>query len=174
MTRSRRAHHSCWRLRCDCPSFSRRACMAQVAENFLRTVLKSGLLDRDQLQTALRGVPKAGRGDPLQLADHLVKHGKLSAFQAKKLLQGVYHGLILDHFQVLAPIGRGGMGTVYLAQDTRTHQKLALKVLSPKRARQEDKYLARFQREMTLSQRVSHPNLARSLEVGVYQGVYFI
>ena len=76
------------------------------------------------------------------LAEHLVKQGKLSRFQARKLMQGSYRGLVLGPFQVLAPIGRGGMGAVYLARDHRSGKLLALKVLPPERARAEERILA--------------------------------
>jgi eukaryotic-like serine/threonine-protein kinase len=82
--------------------------------------------------------------------------------------------LMLGPYQILTPIGRGGMGSVYLALDTRAAQHVALKVLPPKKAREEERYLARFRREMELSQRVRHPHLALTYEVGVYQGVYYI
>jgi len=49
-----------------------------------------------------------------------------------------------------------------------------LKVLPPKKARKEERLLARFLREMELCQRVAHPHLAQTYEVGVSQGVYFI
>jgi serine/threonine protein kinase len=145
-----------------------------AVDNFLKTILRSGLLTREQLQAALRSVPRAQRGDPKALADHLVKAGKLSRFQARKLLEGTAVGLKLGPFQVLAPIGKGGMGTVYLARDSRSEQLLALKVLSPKRAREEERILARFRREMEMCQRVAHPNLAWTFEVGVCQGVHYI
>ena len=66
----------------------------------------------------------------------------------------------------MTPIGRGGMGCVYLARDTRDERHVAVKVLPPKKAREEERLLARFQREMAMSQRVSHPHLARTLEAG--------
>ena len=59
-----------------------------AVEGFLKTVLRSGLLDRAQLQEALRDVPLEQRGDPRALADHLVRKGKLSRFQAVKFLRG--------------------------------------------------------------------------------------
>jgi serine/threonine protein kinase len=145
-----------------------------AVDDFLKTVLRSGLLDREQLQTALRAVPQAQRGDSDALADHLVKTGKLSRFQARKLLEGTALGLKLGPYQVLAPIGKGGMGTVYLARDSRSDQLLALKVLPPKRAREEERILARFRREMDMCYRVAHPSLAWTYEVGVWQGVYYI
>jgi serine/threonine protein kinase len=143
-------------------------------DDFLKTILRSGLLDREQLKADLRNVPLEQRQDPQALAEHLIKSGKLSRFQAHKLLEGTALGLKLGPFQVLAPIGKGGMGTVYLARDSRSGQLLALKVLPPKRAREEERVLARFRREMEMCQRVAHPNLAWTYEVGVCQGVYYI
>ena len=57
---------------------------------------------------------------------------------------------------------------------TRSQLLVALKVLPPKRAREEERLLARFRREMDMCQRVSHPHLAWAYEVGVCQGVYYI
>jgi eukaryotic-like serine/threonine-protein kinase len=145
-----------------------------AVDDLLKRVLRSGLLDREQLQASLRGVPSELRADPDAVANHLVQMGKLSRFQASKLLQGIALGLVIGPFQVLAPIGRGGMGTVYLARDKRSDQLLALKVLPPKRAREEERLLARFRREMEMCQRVSHPHIAWTYEVGVFRGVYYI
>jgi hypothetical protein len=145
-----------------------------AVDDFLKTVLRSGLLDREQLQQALRGVPLDQRDNPDLLAGHLVRAGKLTHFQSRKLLQGTALGLVLGPFHVLAPIGKGGMGTVYLARDRRSEQLLALKVLPPKRAREEERLLARFRREMEMCQRVAHPNIAWTCEVGLCQGVYYI
>src|SRR5207248_4689373 len=141
---------------------------------FLKSVLRSGLLDREGLRSALRGAPREQRDDALALADHLVKTGHLSRFQARKLLKGAALGLILGPYQVLAPIGRGGMGTVYMARDSRSGGLVALKVLPPHRARAEGRMLARFQREMELSRRVAHPHLAWTHEVGQVRSVYYI
>ncbi|HYT89641.1 MAG TPA: serine/threonine-protein kinase [Gemmataceae bacterium] len=148
--------------------------MAQAVDRFLKMVQRSGLLTREQLQADLRAVPKDRRGDPQALAEHLVKAGKLSRFQALKLLKGAPQGLILGPFQVLAPIGKGGMGSVYLARDARNGQLVALKVLPPKRARKEERLVARFEREKDLSQRVRHPHLARTYEAGDVNDIHYI
>jgi serine/threonine protein kinase len=145
-----------------------------AVSRFLKAVLRSGLLDREQLQQAVTAAPPERRGNADALADYLVKTGKLSRFQSRKLLKGVTRGLTLGPFQVLAPLGRGGMSTVYLGRDNRSQQLVALKVLPPKRARQEDRLRARFLREMELCYRVAHPHLAWTYEVGVCHGVYYI
>ncbi|HZV04035.1 MAG TPA: serine/threonine-protein kinase [Gemmataceae bacterium] len=145
-----------------------------TVEGFLKTVLRSGLLDRGQLQEALRDVPLNRRDDPQALADHLVRKGKLSRFQASRILKGIGRGLLLSHYQVLAPIGRGGMSTVYLARDDRSGELVALKLLPPSRWRDQERLLARFQREMELSRLVAHPHLAWTHESGFCMGVYYI
>ena len=145
-----------------------------AVDGFLKTVLRSGLLTREQLQSELRGVPREQRSDPKVLADHLIRKGKLTRFQARKLLEGTALGLVLGCFQILAPIGRGGMGTVYLARDSRSQELLALKILAPRRAREEPRILARFRREMEMCRRVAHPHLAWTCDVGVCQGVHYI
>ncbi len=145
-----------------------------TVDDFLRTVLRSGLLGRAELQAALRDVPRGQREDPSCLAEHLIHAGKLSRFQAAKLLKGTALGLVLGPYQVLAPIGKGGMSTVYLCRDERTQQLLALKVLPPRKARLENRMLVRFQREMKMSQLVGHPHVAWTCEVGAYRGVHYI
>lgn len=145
-----------------------------AVEKFLKMVLRSGLLTREQLQDALRPAPADSRGNPTLLAGYLVKVGKLSRFQARKLLEGVSLGLVLGPYQILAPLGRGGIGVVYLARDTRNQQLVALKVLPPKRARAKEKLLARFLREMELCKRVASPHVAWTHDVGVCQGIYYI
>lgn len=145
-----------------------------TVDHFLRTVLRSGVLTRDQLQASIRKAAPEQRQNAETLAEHLIATGDLSRFQAGKLLRGMAGGLVLGHYQILAPLGRGGMGTVYLARDARSQMLIALKVLPPKKAREEQRLLARFRREMEMCTRVSHPHLAWALEVGLCQGVYFI
>ncbi len=145
-----------------------------TVDDFLRIVMRSGLLAREQLQQSLRTLPVEQRGSASLVARHLVKQGKLSQFQAGKLLRGTCKGLLLGPFQVLAPIGRGGMGTVYLARDQRSNQLVALKILPPRRARTEERILCRFRREMEMCQRLAHKNLAWTYEVGLCQGVHYI
>ncbi|MFO0845969.1 MAG: serine/threonine-protein kinase [Gemmataceae bacterium] len=144
------------------------------AEEFLRHVLRSGLLDRDELKAALRGTPREQRTDSQALADHLVRAGKLTRFQAGRLLKGISQGLIFGPFRVLSPIGRGGMGKVFLVRDTRSRQLVALKILPPRLARNEERMLARFRREMDLSQKVAYHHIAWTYEVGEFRGVPYI
>lgn len=145
-----------------------------AADLFLRNLLRSGLLRREELDSALRVMPAYDRNDSHALSDQLIRAGVLTRFQAFKLLQGAPMGLVLGPFQILAPLGKGGMGCVYLARDSRNRQLVALKVLPPKRAKEEERLRVRFQREMNLSRMLIHPHLARSYEAGIHQGVHYI
>ncbi len=143
-----------------------------TVEGFFKAVLRSGLFDQPHLDVVLAGVPADQRESAQTLADYLVRKGKLSRYQAKKLLQGAAVGLVLGPYQVLAPIGKGGMGVVYLARDQRSDRLAALKVLAPHKA--EGRVLARFLREMDISQKVNDPHIALTYEVGKYHGAHFI
>ncbi len=145
-----------------------------AVDDFLRKVLRSGLLDREQLKGTLRSLAKDRRDLVPAISDHLIQANKLTRFQVHKITQGITLGLVLGPYRLLAPIGRGGMGTVYVALDTRSGQHVALKILPPKIARQEERLLVRFQREMELSQKIQHANLARTLEAGVFQNIHYI
>jgi serine/threonine protein kinase len=139
---------------------------------FLKTLARSGLFAADDLRQLIQELPPEVRVDARTLADRLVRSGRLSRFQARKLIRGAYRGLVLGPYQVLAPIGKGGMSTVYLARDSGDNHLVALKVLST--GRTESRFLARFRREMDLSRRVIHPNLCRTFEAGDHGGVLFI
>ncbi len=145
-----------------------------TVEGFLKTVIKSGLFTSEQLHGAVKAVPPDQLKDAQTLADHLVKTGKLTRFQANKLLQGITKGLVLGTYHLLSPIGKGGMGAVFLARDSRTQTLVAVKVLPPKKARAEERMLVRFRREMEICQKVDHPNLTRTFESGVHEDVNYI
>jgi serine/threonine-protein kinase len=65
------------------------------------------------------------------------------------------------------------MGKVYLAVDN-DRRNVAIKVLPPRKALEEANVLKRFRREMELSQRCVHPNLARTIAVGNDGDVYYM
>jgi serine/threonine protein kinase len=146
----------------------------QAVEQFLQAIERSGLLPPAAIGKVVASAPAAARTDPQQLADHFVRLGRLSHFQARKLLDGTPAGLVLGPYQIVMPIGKGGMGTVYLARDGRSPRLLALKVLPPKKARRHERLLARFRREMEMSRKVAHPNLTQTFDVGLAEGVYYI
>jgi serine/threonine protein kinase len=69
-------------------------------------------------------------------------------------------GTRLGPYEILAPIGAGGMGEVYRAKDTKLKREVALKVLPDSFARDQER-LARFQREAEVLASLNHPNIAQ-------------
>ncbi|MGH9855135.1 MAG: protein kinase domain-containing protein, partial [Blastocatellia bacterium] len=64
----------------------------------------------------------------------------------------------LGHFRILSQLGKGGMGEVYLAEDSRLRRKVALKLLLKEFAGQEDR-LRRFEQEARAASALNHPNI---------------
>src|SRR5215472_6163027 len=68
-------------------------------------------------------------------------------------------GSRLGHYEVVAPIGAGGMGEVYRAKDTKLGRDVAIKVL-PESFAQDPARMARFEREAKVLASLNHPNIA--------------
>ena len=68
-------------------------------------------------------------------------------------------GQTLTHYKILEPIGAGGMGEVYRAQDTRLEREVAIKVL-PEDLADDEERLRRFEREAKTLASLNHPNVA--------------
>src|SRR5215813_9247309 len=84
----------------------------------------------------------------------------------------LHTGLKLAHYEILAPLGAGGMGEVYRARDSRLDRDVAVKVL-PERLANTREALARFEREAKTLAALSHPNLVAIFDVGTDQGITF-
>ncbi|MEP7273750.1 MAG: serine/threonine-protein kinase, partial [Acidobacteriota bacterium] len=81
-----------------------------------------------------------------------------------------------DHvgpFEILALLGKGGMGEVYLAQDTRLRRKVALKVL-PSHLTDDPERLRRFNQEAQAVSALNHPNIITIHEIGQVEGTCYI
>jgi hypothetical protein len=81
--------------------------------------------------------------------------------------------LIADRFRIIAPLGRGGMGEVYRAEDVKLGQQVALKFLSRDLEHDRDR-LHRLYGEVRLGRQVSHPNVCRLYDIVEYEGSHFI
>jgi len=79
----------------------------------------------------------------------------------------------LDHYQILAEVGQGGMATVYRAQNQQTGEEVALKVLSPTIAG-DKRFIRRFRREGGLLARMSHPNIVPVFDYGESHGFVYL
>ncbi len=82
-------------------------------------------------------------------------------------------GKLVGHYRVLEFLGRGGMGEIYLAEDTKLDRKVALKLLPAKFTSDTDR-LARFQREARAASALNHPNILTIYEIGEASAKHFI
>src|SRR5579884_1513442 len=76
----------------------------------------------------------------------------------------------LGPYEIIAPLGAGGMGEVYRARDTRLDREVAVKILRADVAGDPDRR-ARFEREARTVAALSHPNIVALYEVGSTEGV---
>jgi TolB-like protein/predicted Ser/Thr protein kinase/Flp pilus assembly protein TadD len=82
-------------------------------------------------------------------------------------------GQEVAQYRILAKLGAGGMGVVYLAQDARLERRVALKVLPTEFALDEER-IARFEREARAVAALSHPGIAVLYEIGEADGIHYL
>ncbi len=84
----------------------------------------------------------------------------------------IYEGKIA-HYKILRKIGSGGMGEVYLAEDTRLNRKVALKLLPSEFTNDNDR-VRRFEREAKAASALNHPNILTIYDIGQFNSSSFI
>ncbi len=81
-------------------------------------------------------------------------------------------GTRLGAYEIIAPLGEGGMGTVYRALDTRLHRTVAVKVLSVDLA--DEAARRRFQREAQMASSLNHPHILTVHDAGDFEGRQYL
>ncbi|VTR93901.1 serine threonine protein kinase with pasta sensor : Putative uncharacterized protein OS=Gemmata sp. Wa1-1 PE=4 SV=1: Pkinase: WD40: WD40: WD40 [Gemmata massiliana] len=137
--------------------------------DFLDLVRTSGLIDENTLARVSDEFP----AEPIACAEKLVSAEVLTPFQAKQILAGRVRGLVLGQYRVLGPLGKGGMGVVYLAEHVDLGRKVAIKVLNEEQAR-EKLGLERFFREARAVAALDHPNIVRLHDITQAAGTHFL
>jgi serine/threonine-protein kinase len=82
-------------------------------------------------------------------------------------------GTRISHYKIVSPLGAGGMGEVYLAEDTKLGRHVALKLL-PREHTQNEERLRRFKQEAKAASSLNHPNILTIHEVGEADNQHFI
>ena len=102
-----------------------------------------------------------------QNADSFLESAPLLAIKA------LGPGVNLGKFEIVELVGRGGMGEVYRARDTRLKRDVAIKVLPADLARDPDR-IARFEREARAASALNHPNIVSVYDIGRDNDTYWI
>jgi len=90
-------------------------------------------------------------------------------------VQSIAPGRILqDRFRILAPLGAGGMGTVWKAHDERLGEMVAIKILPAQVMAAEPDRVEQFRQEITLARRITHRNVLRTHELLELEGAWAI
>lgn len=82
-------------------------------------------------------------------------------------------GQQIDNYRIVRQLGSGGMGEVYLADDTKLNRQVALKLLPPKFTVNPDR-VRRFEREARAASALNHPNIVTIFEIGQSDSAHFI
>ena len=96
-----------------------------------------------------------------------------SFLETSALTEIVRPGITLGNFQIIERIGRGGMGEVWRAHDSRLKRDVAIKLLPLALARDPDR-VARFEIEARAASALNHPNIVSVYDIGSENGVYWI
>jgi serine/threonine protein kinase len=137
-----------------------------AVDQFLSLLERSRLLPEEQAQRLVDEFNESGSfDDSKKIADELVSREVLTSWQAGMLLQGKHRGFILGAYRILKPLGKGGMGAVFLAEHQRMRRRCAIKVLPSDHSKRESSLLDRFYREAQAVAALDHPNIVRAYDV---------
>jgi serine/threonine protein kinase len=147
---------------------------ATVVE-FLDLVRKSGVLEDQRLDAYAEKLraDNALPADPPRAAGALVRDGLLTMFQAEQILQGKWRRFTIGKYKVLARLGSGGMGSVYLCEHKFMRRRVAVKVLPTAKA-SDPSCLERFYREAKAIAALDHPNIVHAYDIDQDENLHFI
>ena len=121
---------------------------------------------RPEVEMLLSGEPLAGsfiESPPFEAAAAVVAERQV----------GLLNGRVIGHYRIVTSLGAGGMGEVYLAEDTRLKRRVAIKFLRPGSAGDE-RASRRLMREAQAAATLDHPNICSVYEVGRDDGLDYI
>jgi eukaryotic-like serine/threonine-protein kinase len=146
----------------------------EATRSFVRNSLAAGLVSIDDLKKVVMSLmSESDQFDPQRLATGLMCAGMLTPWQANKLLAGKCRGFYLGSYRLLRPLGKGGMGVVYLGEHHVMKRLMALKILPPE-ATQDPRRIERFKAEARACAQLDHPNIVRAYDFSEAGGKLYI
>ena len=139
-------------------------------QTFVSGVQRSGLVDESDVKDWLNELQPS---DARAFAKALVKRQRLTRFQAQALLQGRHQHLVLGNYEVLEPLGEGGMGRVFKARHRQLRRVVCLKVLHAA-DRKSPQLVQRFRREAETVAALSHPNIVVAHDADDADGIPYL
>jgi serine/threonine-protein kinase len=141
-----------------------RPVLDEATRSFVRRSLEAGLVElADLKKVVVSMMAESDSFTPSRLANGLVGAGVLTQWQAKKLLSGRSRGFYLGGYRLLRPLGKGGMGIVYLGEHHVMKRLMALKILPPE-AVADTRRIERFKSEARACAQLDHENIVRAYD----------
>ncbi|EMI57035.1 serine/threonine-protein kinase [Rhodopirellula sallentina] len=141
-----------------------RPILDEETRSLVKRALASRVLTLEEIKTVVASLmTEDAHVDSQRLADGLRNAGLLTRWQASKLLSGKSRGFFLGAYKLLRPLGRGGMGMVYLGEHQVMKRQMALKVLPPD-ALKDTRRIERFKEEARASAQLDHINIVRAYD----------
>lgn len=141
-------------------------------QKFIDLCVAKGLAEQKTLQMAWQSAQRDGR----PVGEVLVESGVLPAptvVALQRELDQELTGTAIAGFRIVRKLGQGGMGTVYLAEQTSLRRQVALKVVAPQFAA-DAQAVDRFMREARTAAAVNHPNIISVIDVGYDNGQLYM
>jgi serine/threonine protein kinase len=138
---------------------------------FVEAVRQTGLLPPGDMD-ALAAAAAAPDADPEGLARDLVRRGRLTAYQVRRLWQGRGGELTLNQYVLMDRLGEGGMGEVFRAKHTRLDRDVALKVMRREKMANPEA-VKRFRREIRAAATLAHENVVMAYDADQSGDVHF-
>ncbi|MEY2726113.1 MAG: Serine/threonine-protein kinase PknB [Planctomycetota bacterium] len=144
-----------------------------TAREFFQLLEKSGLLNSEQVRRVCQSL-EVSPTDTAQIAAHRLIHERiLTPFQAERILEGRYRGLVIDSYRIREVLGFGGMGAVYIAESPEHANKVAVKVLSAEHAL-DNGMLARLKLEAAAGMKLQHPGIIHTHSLASTGAVHYL
>ncbi|MCA9062490.1 MAG: serine/threonine protein kinase [Planctomycetaceae bacterium] len=144
-----------------------------VANDFFSLLEKSRLATAAQCERIIQKLQISPDASAISVARRLVAGRVLTPFQAERLLEGRYRGLVIDRYRIREVLGFGGMGCVFIAEDPQEQKKVAIKVLSAEMA-MDAGLLTRMKLEASAGMRLDHPNIVRTFRIDSTGAIHYL